>query len=891
MKFPVEVRPLAFTKLTLDNGLEVIVRRQANLPIVAVNLWYHVGSKNEERRQRGFAHLFEHLMFEGSEHYPGDFFKPLQRLGANVNGSTSSDRTNYFEDLPAAHLELALAMESDRMGHLLPALSDSKIRIQKDVVKNEYRQNYSNRPYGQVWQVLSEALYPPNHPYSWLTIGVMEDVESASREEIESFFRKFYLPSNASLALVGDLDEDRAFSLAEHYFRDLGGGLRSLTPWAPEVRLLTDRNLVMRDRVELERVYAVWPTVPQFHQDEPSLTLLADILASGKSSRLYQQLVVTSELAQDVAVHQSSRELGGTFGAVLTLRPGRDRDAAFALVERAIESIARHGVTEQELERVQTRKVASFIYALDNIGGFGGMADRLNAYNIFLGDPGRITSDVARFQAVTPEQIHQAAQTYIFNRPKIRLHVLGRGVVASSTSPAPDRSKAPGAGPPVVFRGPTPHVIPLRCGMSLWSLVKSDLPMIAATAAFRAGGGTHGPHQGGLAKFTANVMDEGTFRRDARTIAETAESMATSLYTSCGWDGGYVGFVGLSKFLEPSLDLATDLLARPSFPQDHFLRIQGQTLASLQAEHDSAEPLAWRVLLRSIYGPDHPYHTTLDGSIPSIQALTREDLIAFHGSRYRPDRGLWVIAGDIDPDVVARHLDDMLGDGWTTQSPPPSLDDEPPDSKRRGPRLILVDKPGAAQSVVRVGQVGPRRDTTDFADLLVVNHLFGGMFLSRLNRKLREEKGYTYGVRSGFDFRRGVGPFSVAASIQSEKTAEALLDLRHELEDLVGERPPTLAECDDARRAIIESQARSFETPSALVGRYAGLFLHGLPPDYYQRFPDLIQAVTVETAAAAACRWIHPEEAAYVVVGDAQELADSLRHLEWCELEIIRFEA
>jgi zinc protease len=281
-----------FSKTTLANGLDVIVRHQGHLPIVAVNLWYHVGSKNEERRQRGFAHLFEHLMFEGSEHYPGDFFKPLQRLGVAVNGSTSSDRTNYFEDVPAAHVELALAMESDRMSHLVPALSEHKLRVQKDVVKNEYRQNYANRPYGMVWRLMAEALYPPDHPYSWLTIGVMEDVEAATRDDVEAFFRRFYVPGNASLCLVGDIDEDRAVALAERYFGPIGGGVKAQRPWVPAGQLASSVDVRLHDRVELDRIYLAWPSIPHFHADDAPLTLLADVLARGRSSRLYRKLVV-----------------------------------------------------------------------------------------------------------------------------------------------------------------------------------------------------------------------------------------------------------------------------------------------------------------------------------------------------------------------------------------------------------------------------------------------------------------------------------------------------------------------------------------------------------------------------------------------------------------------
>ena len=310
-----------FTKRTLPNGLDVIFLRRRDSPIVALNLWYHVGSKNEERNQRGFTHLVEHLMFEGSEHYPGDFFKHLQKLGAEINGSTSSDRTNYYVDLPASHLETAVAIESDRMANLMGALTDAKLRIQKDVVKNEYRQNYANRPYGRVSSLLAEALYPPQHPYSWTTIGLMEDVERASMEDVFSFFRRFYVPGNASLALVGDLDEDRAFSQIERYFGPIVGGTKANRPWVPDRELLETVPIEFNDRVELDRIYLHWPTVPHFHGDDAALLLLGDILGRGRSSRIHRKLVLDEQIAQDVTAYQSGRELAGSFGIIVTLRP------------------------------------------------------------------------------------------------------------------------------------------------------------------------------------------------------------------------------------------------------------------------------------------------------------------------------------------------------------------------------------------------------------------------------------------------------------------------------------------------------------------------------------------------------------------------------------------
>jgi zinc protease len=439
MNSPLQLDSIRFTKTTLSNGIDVIARRQGPLPVVAVNLWYHVGSKNEERRQRGFAHLFEHLMFEGSEHYPGDFFKPLQRLGASINGSTSSDRTNYYEDIPSAHVELALAMESDRMGHFLPALSDEKIRNQKDVVKNEYRQNVANRPYGVVSRLMAEAMFPPGHPYSWTTIGVMEDVEAATRDDFEAFFRRFYVPGNASLAIVGDIDEDRALGLAERYFGDLPGGTKSLKPWTPDPSLAAGFALKVHDRVQLDRVYLAWHTVPQFSADDSALVLLADILGRGKSSRLFRKLVVEKGMVQDASSYQSGRELAGTFGVTATLRPGQSWETARDLIDVEIARIADDGVDEAELTRVKNARVAGFIYALDNVGGFGGVADRLNAYNTYLGDPGRITSDLDRYQAVNAEAIRQAARKFLVGSHRGSLTVVGRST-ATTTLPPLDRS-------------------------------------------------------------------------------------------------------------------------------------------------------------------------------------------------------------------------------------------------------------------------------------------------------------------------------------------------------------------------------------------------------------------------------------------------------------------
>ncbi len=873
---------IEFTALGLANGLNVILRRHPKLPIVATNLWYHVGSKNEERSQRGFAHLFEHLMFEGSEHYPGDFFKHLQPLGANINGSTSSDRTNYFVDLPTAHLELVLAMESDRMAHLVPALDESKLSIQKGVVKNEYRQNYANRPYGMVWPILAEALYPPQHPYSWLTIGVMEDLDSASLGDVAAFFRRYYVPANASLAIVGDIDLDTTRQLVERYFGAIDGGTKALQPWAATPEPTATRDLVLQDRVELDRYYSVWHTVPQFQDFDAALSLLADILARGRSSRLYQKLVIDQQLAQDVTAYQSGRELAGTFGISATLRPTRSIAELRDVLETEIAQIAETGVTEQEVQRVATMKTASFLFALEHIGGFGGVADRLNAYHVLRGDPSLITTDLERFLRVTADDIRAAAAHYLDGTPRVTLSVLGRKPM--TVSPPLDRKIAPQSAPPAAYRAPAPEVLQLSNGLTVWVLPQRDLPTVALTVAMPGGGSLQPPSRAGLAQLAVAMLEEGTRTRSAAEIALTAEAMGTSVSASCGWDGAFVAFRCLKTYFETSLELAVDLLRQPSFPEPEWNRIHGQTLAALQSERDSAESRAYRGMLAALYGEDHPYRYPLDGIDSIVTGLTRSEAVAFHDRHLGPSGAAVVVAGDVDPEAIARALERQLGD-WT--GPPLERPRIPDRSLARSPRILLLKRPGAAQAVLRVGHLGIARDDPDFEPAILLNQVLGGQFTSRLNEKLREEKGYTYGVRSHFDCRLGRGPFSITTSVQSDKLALALNDIYHELVELKHDRPPTQGELDNARRSLIEGQSRQFETPAALVNRYANLNIHGLPPDYYLEFPERLMGIELDRLNDTLHRQIHPDALVAVVVADPDQATELLKQLDWASLDII----
>ncbi len=875
------VLELETNKITLRNGLDVIVHPRRTLPLVAVNLWYHVGSKNEEANQRGYAHLFEHLMFEGSRHYPGDYFQHLQKLGANINGSTSSDRTNYFVDLPAAHAELAIAMESDRMANLVPALDESKLRIQKGVVTNEYRQNYENQPYGLAWFLIAEALYPAGHPYSWLTIGVMEDLEAASLADVSAFFRRYYVPANSSLCVAGDLDPERAFALAERYFGGIAGGVRALLPGVAELELRETMVRTHRDKVELDRLYLVWPSVRHYELNDAPLAVLADLLSRGRASRLYRKLVIEEQVAQSVSAFQNGRELAGAFGVVATLRPGRSIAEARALIESELSSLAAERLEEGELARVKRMRRAAFLGGLERLGGFGGVADRLNAANVFRGDPRAMVLDQERFDRVQGEDVARVAARYLVGRPRVELEVLGRG---RSTVAAIDRAIAPGPAPMASYRPELPVESRLESGATLAVFPLPGRGLVSGEIVITGGASEQDPRGPGLANAMASMIDEGTRKRTAAELAIAIESLGATLHPSCGWDGFHLEFHCLKDDLAACLDLVFDVLHEPSFPEEEWRRIQAQLMAGLRSERDNPDSLSQRALLALLYPPGHPYRVPLAGTPAALERIDRGALAGFHERLMAPGRAALVLAGDLTPNFAAELAAGPLARWKPRQEPLTAI--ASPERPRR-PRIVVLDRPGAPQAVLRAGYVGLTHDDPDFDRMIILNQILGGQFTSRLNATLREERGLTYGVRSGFDCRRSAGPFAISASIQADRAAEALDCTRIEVERLLGGKPPEQAEIDDARRAVVDGRTRVYETTGGLISRYAALWLRGLSFEHERRLAERMAAFSRDELIETAPRVFHPEALTAVIVADAEQVRPGLEKLEWGAVEVV----
>ena len=761
-----------FEKYTLPNGLEVILHEDHSTPIVGVNLWYHVGSKNEQPGRTGFAHLFEHMMFQGSKHFDNDYFAPLQEAGGKLNGSTSRDRTNYWETVPSNYLELAIWMESDRMGFLLPAMTQEKFENQRDVVKNERRQSYENRPYGVVLETLWAALYPPDHSYSWPTIGSMVDIDAATREDVSDFFRRYYHPGNASLCIAGDFDPAEAKRLVEKYFGPIPTGPAVEQPAVRQLSLDQMKRIQMTDRVSLSRLYLAWHTVPLFAEDDAELDMLAEVLAGGETSRMYRSLVREKQIAQDVQAFQYSGEQGGDFMVIATARPGHTLEEVEAAIMAEIAEVKAEPPVAEELSRAINQHETDVVRSLESISGFGGRADRLNMYNIYAGDPGFLTKDFERYLQVTPEDVSRVAKKYLGDKfvalavepgeettidpdprqpaAETRVELAANAAELPALGEAPeiledeDRQTLPSAGPSPQLRLPPIDRSRLSNGMQVLVVEDHRLPSVSINVVFPQGRAQEPLDKLGLANLTSQVWDKGTETRSAEQIAEDLAGIGTSLNLSTSSDATAARLVTLKHHLPRALEIATDVLLHPAFPSDELDRERKRALARLMQVRDESRALAGLAVVGLLYGQDHPYGKFSYGTPETLASLTRDDLQQFYRQHIRPEEASVIVVGDVTRDAIIQQLDQTLGtwqvDGEVSEMKFPPVPAMPPT------RVILVDKPGAEQSEISVGLIGAERNCPDYFDLIVMNAIFGGQFSSRLNMNLREDKGYTYGA-------------------------------------------------------------------------------------------------------------------------------------------------
>jgi zinc protease len=891
---------IAFEKYRLANGLEVILAEDHRLPMVAVNVWYHVGPANEEPGRTGFAHLFEHMMFQGTKHVKGDaHFRLLERAGSsNMNGTTDFDRTNYFETVPSNQLDLALWLEADRMGYLLDQLDQAKLSNQQDVVRNERRQTTENVPYGIVAEAMYHQLFPAPHPYYGSVIGSHADIQAATLGDVREFFRRYYAPNNATVVIAGDIDRAQAKSQVNRYFATLRSGSAVPKAGVSTAPISAERRVVVRDRVELERVYIAWITPPILKPGNAEGDLAAHILGGGRSSRLYKKLVYEKQIAQSVSGFQESLALGSVFSLQATARPGHTAAELETAIEEELERFRRDGPLATEVEGARNSLETRLTARLETLNG---LADRLNYYNHHLGDPGYLAQDIDRYRKATAEQVRAFAQNQL--KPSSRVVVqgvpgrqeLGPEVPASkaqevaattdieaANADEPWRNEVPrpaGATPPL--RLPAPNSFQLPNGLTVIHTERPGLPLVAARLVTRTGSDSDPLDKPGIASFTAAMLDQGTATRSALEIADEVAQLGATLDTESTMDALSVTVRSLKRNFPAALHLLADVALHPAFPEEEISRQRADRLASLLQRRENASIVADQVTAAALYGPRHPYGYPEIGTEASIKAVERADLLGFWKKNIVPNNAALVVAGGIPLAELKALVEKELRD-WQAGSPArPELGSIPSPA----PRVVLVDKPGAAQTQLRVGTVGVPRSTPDYAALEIMNNSLGGLFSSRINMNLREDKGYTYGARSGFNYRRSAGPFTVRAGVRTDVTAPAVTEIFKELRRM-SEDPITADEFSLARDSIVLSLPGRFETTSQAVSSYANVFIYDLGTDYYTRLPALYSGATLEGVRGVARKYLAPEKMIVVAAGDRARIEPELRKLNLGPVEI-----
>ncbi len=880
---PAEVE-IPFHKVVLKNGLRVIVHEDHKAPIVAVNVWYHVGSKNERPGRTGFAHLFEHLMFNGSENYRGEFFTPFEQAGATgQNGTTNEDRTNYFENVPTNALDLALWMESDRMGHLLGALDQAKLDEQRGVVQNEKRQG-ENQPYGRVYDFLTPKLYPPNHPYSWTVIGSMEDLNAAQLDDVREWFRSYYGAANAVLVLAGDIDPKTALEKVERYFGDIPAGPPVARQGVWIARRTGHQRGVMEDRVPQARLYRVW-NVPQWGSaDADYLALAADILATGKTSRLYRRLVYEEQIATDVAAQVHAREIAGNFVLIATARPGDDLTRVERAVDQELARFLRNGPTEAELARAKTQYRARFIRGIERIGGFGGKSDVLAQGEVFAGRPDAYRTTLRRVARATRADLLGAARRWLADGD-YTLSVVPFPEYRTAAGGA-DRSRLPVPGPPPEARFPELQRAKLSNGLEVVLAERRSIPQIRFELLLDAGFAADRFARPGTANLTLAMLDEGTTTRTALQIGDELARLGANLGTLSRLDFSSVWLEALSENLDRSLELYADVILHPSFPERDLERLKRIQIAQIRQER--VEPLAMglRVLPLLIYGPGHPYATpwTGTGTEESVRGLTRRDVLEFHRTWFKPNHATLVVVGATTLEKIRPTLERLFAAWRPGEIPAKNVGEV-----ARQPRSVvyLVDRPGAIQSVIFAGDAAPPPSHPDEVAMEVMNQILGGQFGSRINLNLREDKHWSYGAFSVLRDARGPRPFFVYAPVQTDKTKDAIGEIRKELSGILGERPVDQPELAKAQASLTLTLPGEWETMAELATAIRRIVTLGLDDRYYDTYAPRVRGVDARRVPVAAAEVIRPDRLVWVVVGDRARIEADLRALDLGEIRLI----
>jgi zinc protease len=905
---------IPFEKYQLENGLSVILHEDKSDPIVSVAIYYHVGSNREVPGRTGFAHLFEHMMFQQSENVPEDqFFRLIQSAGGTLNGSTNQDRTNYYETVPKNALEMVLWMESDRMGYLTNTITKQAFAIQQNVVQNEKRQNYDNRPYGHSSTVMARAMFPESHPYNWTTIGEIEDLFNATVEDVKEFHGRFYIPNNATLAITGDFEPEQVKELVQKYFGEIpkGPDVAKLTPLP--VTLPETKKLYHEDNFANAPQYTMaFPSTERYSKDSYALSALSDILAGGKKSPMYSVLVKEKKLTSNVMARNGAQELAGTFVISVNANPG----VSLSEVEEAIfEGFARfeqEGFDEKDLERVKAGQETSFYNMISSVQG---KAFRLAEYDIFAGDPGFYKEDMARMMAVTVDDVQRVYDQYIKGKnyvatsfvPKGKVDLAAAGSVnagiveeniltatevkieagdAAEIAKTPssfDRSVQPPLGPDVSVTVPAVWKSSLANGMKLYGIQHNEVPLVQYNIVIEGGHMLDDISAPGVANMLAMMLNEGTRNKTPEELEEEIDLLGAMIRVSADDEDITVSVNTLSRNFEKTLAIVEEMLLEPRWDSLAFEINRTRVLNGLRRSSIDPTYLGSMALTRLTLGSDNILATDVSGTTESVQNMTMDDIKAFYEKNISPSVARFLVVGSIDQARIETALA-ALGTNWQAkevQMPAIAFAPAP-----ENPAVYFVDVPGAKQSNLYIGAPAIPRGHPDYYSAFVANYKLGGSFNGYVNLVLREEKGYTYGARTSLIGQKNFGAFVASSAVRSTATlesAEIFRDLMAKYRSGVSQ-----SDVDFTRDALLKGNALQFETQRALLGMLNTMSAYGLPDDYISREENYVRNLSVEEVNAMVQKYIDPMKMYYVVAGDAATQLKELKKLGFGEPVLVK---
>ena len=905
---------IPFEKYELGNGLNVILHEDRSDPIVSVAIYYHVGSDREVPGRTGFAHLFEHMMFQQSENVPEDqYFRYIQSAGGTLNGSTNQDRTNYYETVPKNALEMVLWAESDRMGYLTNTITQQAFAIQQNVVQNEKRQNYDNRPYGHSSTVMARAMYPEGHPYSWTTIGEMKDLFNATVEDVKDFHSRFYVPNNATLAISGDFDPVQVKEWVEKYFGEI--------PRGPEVEELVPVPVVLPETKKLyhEDNFAnapqftmAFPTPERYSKDSYALSALAEILAGGKKSPMYNVLVKEKNLTSSVRAYNRGQELGGMFTISLTANPGVSLTDVENAIFEAFKRFEEEGVTDKDLERVKAGQETSFYNMMSSVQG---KSFRLAEYDIFAGDPGFYKTDMENMMSVTTGDVVRVYDKYIKGKnyvatsfvPKGRTDLAASGSVDAGieeenilsatevkieegaaeeiekTPTSFDRSVKPPLGPDVSVNVPPVWKASLDNGIKIYGIEHTEVPLIQYSIVIEGGHMLDDISKPGVANMLANMLNEGTKNETPEELEEEIDLLGAMIRVSADDEDITVSVTTLARNFEKTLAIAEEMLLEPRWDSDAFELARTRILNSIRRSSIDPTYLGSMALSKLVVGDDNIFSTDISGTAESVTSMTMDDIKSFYEKNISPSVARFLIVGDITQPEVEKALA-SLGASWQAKEvQKPVLTFAPPPETSH---VYFVDVPGAKQSNIYIGAPSLTRSDPDYYPAFVANYKLGGSFNGYVNLVLREEKGYTYGARTNFIAEKNLGLFVASAAVRSTATLESAEIFRDLMKDY--RAGVSQADVDFTKDALIKGNALQFETQRALMGMLNTMSAYNLPDNYVELEEDYVRQLTADEVDAMVQKYIDPMKMYYVIAGDAATQLSEMKKLGFGDPVLIK---